>query len=228
MDTKQVPVRTRGFFFHDPFFQINWEKFEGLKTSLLRVSGDVWNRFRQYCSVISFFKIPGSEDQETLDVIPFPRRYMLPDLPGVQDEHSLYGYSDDELVRWKEDEDGLEITLDTHLYTPGDIKVAADDGRIIVHMKHEKRSPDLKMSVLKEFKRTYLLPEGLRKDDVFSDLSADGVLVISALKPGSRLRVGKSFNSGLLREPEHKKFKYSPNLITDDMDLGNLMSTGML
>ena len=153
---------------------------------------------------------------------------MLPDLPGVQDEHSLYGYSDDELVRWKEDEDGLEITLDTHLYTPGDIKVAADDGRIIVHMKHETRSPDLKMSVLKEFKRTYLLPEGLRKDDVFSDLSADGVLVISALKPGSRLRVGKSFNSGLLQEPKHKKFKYSPNPITDDMGLGNLMSTGML
>jgi len=146
MDTKQVPIRTRGFFFHDPFFQINWEKFESLKTSLLRVSGDVWNRFRQYCSVISFFKIPGSEDQEILDVIPFPRRYMLPDLPGVQDEHYLYGYSDDELVRWKEDEDGLEITLDTHLYTPGDIKVAADDGRIIVHMKHETLSPLLNLA----------------------------------------------------------------------------------
>ena len=228
MDQNTVPTRTRGYFFHDPFFQVNWERFDSLKKSLLQVSGDVWTRFTKYCSVIPFLKMSGSEGEQTLDVIPFPRRFMLQDLPELQDDHSLYRYTDDELVRWKEDEDGLEITLDTHQYTPRDIEVVAEDGRIIVNMKHEARSPDLMMSVLQEFRRTYTLPEGVSKDDVFSNLSADGILVISALKPGSRLRVGKNANSGLLQETEPKKFKYSANPIIDEMDFGELMSTGML
>ena len=47
---------------------------------------------------------------------------------------------------------------------------------------HEERSQDGKKVTIRQFQRMYTLPEGVTKDDVVTNLSADGVLVVTAKK----------------------------------------------
>merc|ERR1719457_142971 len=66
------------------------------------------------------------EDEKTTQMIPFPRNWMLPSMPGLKEASKALGLytegMDNELVRFQENVDGFVLTLDTHLYRPSESK----------------------------------------------------------------------------------------------------------
>merc|ERR1712088_1239262 len=89
----------------------------------------------------------------------FPRRWMLPalntDFPGNM-----------ELFKTKDSE----------------LSVAVSDGVLVVEGKHEEKAEDGSKMVARSFSRKYSLPASAEADQVASNLSSDGVLVITAPK----------------------------------------------
>merc|ERR1712018_155418 len=112
----------------------------------------------------------------------FPRRWMLPALnTDFPNNMELFKTKDSEVIRVKEDDSKLEVSLDTSQYRPDELKVAVSDGVLVVEGKHEEKADWSKM-VSRSFSRKYSLPASTEADQVASNLSSDGVLVITAPK----------------------------------------------
>merc|ERR1712168_1325188 len=113
----------------------------------------------------------------------FPRRWMLPalntDLPANMD---IFKDNDNEVIRVKEDESKMEVSLDTSQYRPDELKVMVNDGVLTVEGKHEEKAEDGSKMVSRMFSRKYTLPPSAKSEEVVSNLSSDGVLVITAPK----------------------------------------------
>merc|ERR1711983_670255 len=113
----------------------------------------------------------------------FPRRWMLPalntDFPSNMD---IFKDKDNEVVRVKEDETKMEASLDTSQYRPDELKVMVSDGVLTVEGKHEEKAEDGSKMVSRMFSRKYTLPADAKSEEVASNLSSDGVLVIIAPK----------------------------------------------
>merc|ERR1712165_80672 len=88
---------------------------------------------------------------------------------------------DNEVIRVKEDEDKMEVSLDTSQYRPDELKVCVNDG-VVVEGKHEEKAEDGTKMVSRMFSRKYTLPASTKQEEVASNLSSDGVLVITAPK----------------------------------------------
>jgi len=131
----------------------------------------------------------------------FPRRWMMPRMFGMMDSGALdsmpaFGEDffsdklskmnlfqdkgDDQIIRVKDDDAKFELSLDTHGFRPDEIKVNVAGGVLGVEAKHEEKGDN--KFVLRQFSRKYTLPEGCEAARVNSNLSSDGVLVISAPK----------------------------------------------
>jgi len=131
----------------------------------------------------------------------FPRRWMMPRMFGMMDSGTLdampaFGEDffsdklskmnlfqdkgDDQIIRVKDDDAKFELSLDTHGFRPDEIKVNVAGGVLGVEAKHEEKGDN--KFVLRQFSRKYTLPEGCEAARVNSNLSSDGVLVISAPK----------------------------------------------
>merc|ERR1712165_233307 len=89
---------------------------------------------------------------------------------------------DNEVIRVKEDEDKMEVSLDTSQYRPDELSVSVSDGVLVVEGKHEEKAEDGTKMVSRMFSRKYTLPPSTKQEEVASNLSSDGVLVITAPK----------------------------------------------
>merc|ERR1719309_545023 len=113
----------------------------------------------------------------------FPRRWMLPGLSSdITKDLDIFKSKDNEVIRVKEDEKKMEVSLDTSQYRPDELKVSVDKGVVTVEGKHEEKTEDGSKMVSRMFSRKYTLPADARAEDVVSNLSSDGVLVITAAK----------------------------------------------
>ena len=133
----------------------------------------------------------------------FPRRWMMPRMFGMLDTGALANTTggafgedffsdklskmnlfqdkgDEQIIRVKDDDAKFELSLDTHGFRPDEIKVNVAGGVLGVEAKHEEKGDN--KFVLRQFSRKYTLPEGCEAARVNSNLSSDGVLVISAPK----------------------------------------------
>ena len=72
--------------------------------------------------------------------------------------------------------------MDTSLYKPDELKVNVMQNNLTVEAKHTEKSEDGRSFVSKQFCRRYTLPRDCKAELLASNLSADGVLVISAPK----------------------------------------------
>lgn len=77
-------------------------------------------------------------------------------------------------------EDGFQVDLDVSDFRPHEIHVITKDDYVIVEGHHWKRQ-DGNHFVERQFTRKYLLPHGFNPNDLTSDLSSDGFLMIKAL-----------------------------------------------
>ena len=86
------------------------------------------------------------------------------------------------MIRIQDDNTKLEISLDTKGYKPDELKVSTGQGMISVEGKHEEKSQAGQVMVARQFSKKYSLPASARAEEVVSNLSQDGVLVISVPK----------------------------------------------
>merc|ERR1712107_944873 len=56
----------------------------------------------------------------------FPRRWMLPSLNAPLKQLDLFNSKDSELIRTKEDDSKMEVSLDTAQYRPDELKITVD------------------------------------------------------------------------------------------------------
>jgi HSP20 family molecular chaperone IbpA len=130
----------------------------------------------------------------------FPRRWMSM-MPNVDFDEDLFSnkmkslnlfpeQKDDQVIRMKDDNSKFELSLDTHGYRPDEIKVNVAGGCLSVDAKHEEKEEGKFVS--RQFSRKYTLPEGCEAGKVNSNLSSDGVLVISAPKRQAVKQEGNS------------------------------------
>ena len=162
-----VPTKFRDFFFHDGWFAENWFHYDLMKE---RVS-----------CVTHLEDLVGDK----ADVVPFPQRWTLPSIPNL-DKEIFQDPTDPDLIRWQEEAGGMEISLDLHLYTPDEIKVYVLDDDLMISGRHEAWSEDGRKMVSHCFKRIFKLPERIGQENVESNLSKDGVLVVNVrmMEPG--------------------------------------------
>merc|ERR1711915_522250 len=156
-----VPMTMRDSFFNDPFFKDTWMDIEKSHKNFLEESRKM---FEQSLSSMES-KLTSSEDifKET-------------------DFMSISGVKDSSMIRMVNDDSKMEISLDTSGYKPDELKVSAGKGLISVEGKHEEKSEAGNVMVPRQFSKTYSLPQNSRAEDVVSNLSQDGVLVISVPK----------------------------------------------
>jgi len=116
----------------------------------------------------------------------FPRKWMLPGLDNIfkdlKDMNLFQDTKDSEVIRMKEDDSKMEVSLDTSNYRPDELSVSVANNAVTIEGKHEEKAEDGSKMVARQFVRKYTLPRDTRPEDVLSNLSSDGVLVITANK----------------------------------------------
>ena len=202
MANTSVPVTYRDFFFEDPFFKSSWEDFDRVRETMFQESRDMWKKFdedfRQMSCMSNNIMLEnkeqaseqeGEKNQEEQKSLSrwenswmFPRRWMLPSLRSELGTLDLFKGKDSEVIRMKEDKEKMEVSLDTAQYRPDELKVSVVGDVICVEGKHEEKAEDGSRMVARQFVRKYTLPQGAKPEDVTSNLSSDGVMVITAKK----------------------------------------------
>merc|ERR1712058_85550 len=92
---------------------------------------------------------------------------------NLKDEHEMKIVSDN---------DKLEISLDTAGYKPDELRVTAGQGIVVIEAKHEERTQAGEVMVSRHMKRSYPLPRNSKPEEVVSNLSKDGVLIVTVPK----------------------------------------------
>lgn len=87
------------------------------------------------------------------------------------------------LITNTSDGKALKLKFDVTDYAPEEIIVKTVDNKLQVHAKHEEKSDS--RSVLREYNREFLLPEGTNPEQVKSSLSREGVLTVQVPLPKS-------------------------------------------
>jgi len=203
MAESRVPVTMRDFFFDDPFFKNSWEDFDKVRGAMFNESRDSWKKFdedfrQMACMNNNIMLEPPVEGEVSKGEARslarqdsksrwdegwmFPRKWMLPSLNAPLKQMDLFNSKDTEVIRVKEDDAKMEVSLDTAQYRPDELKLTVADGVVSVEGKHEEKAEDGSKMVSRSFQRKYTLPKGAKAEDVVSNLSSDGVLVITAPK----------------------------------------------
>ena len=196
----------RDFFFDDPFFKNSWEDFDKVRDAMFTESRDMWRKFDEdfrnmACMSNNIMlegpssipeKVEGGDPRSLMRQDSksrwesgwmFPRRWMLPALnTDFPTNMELFKTKDSEVIRVKEDDTKLEVSLDTSQYRPDELSVAVSDGVLVVEGKHEEKAEDGSKMVARSFSRKYSRPASAEAGQVASNLSSDGVLVVTAPK----------------------------------------------
>merc|ERR1712165_306413 len=164
MPETTVPVSLRDAFLEDPFFRTGWDEMN--------------SECREMRSFVS------KEGDNTLANTDrgwpwLPKQWMLPQL--LQDFH-LPEMKDSLMLGLQEEKDKMEVTLDTSGYKPDELKVEIKGGELCVEGKHEERTQSGEVMVSRQFSRRFGLPQNVKKEDIVSNLSQDGVMVVTMPK----------------------------------------------
>merc|ERR1712012_1168488 len=81
-----------------------------------------------------------------------------------------------------DDDTKMEISLNTSGYKPGELSVNVTDGQLIIEGKHEEKTESGHTMVSRHFRRQYGLSPNVKMTEVVSNLSQDGVLVVTVPK----------------------------------------------
>eukprot|EP00091_Calanus_sinicus_P015357 TRINITY_DN334_c0_g1_i8.p1 TRINITY_DN334_c0_g1~~TRINITY_DN334_c0_g1_i8.p1 ORF type:complete len:365 (+),score=140.86 TRINITY_DN334_c0_g1_i8:25-1095(+) len=172
-----IPFTMRDSFFEDPFFKDNWMDIEKSQKNFFENSR---KRFEESLKAMESSMISSSMfDNNTKSMN--ENALKMPDIFGKRSD-SLFNSEDSNLIRIQDDETKLEISLDTTGYKPDELKVSAGQGMICVEGKHEEKSEAGQVMVARQFSKKYSLPASAKAEEVVSNLSQDGVLVISVPK----------------------------------------------
>merc|ERR1711936_222627 len=176
MPETTVPVSLRDAFLEDPFFRTGWDEMNS-----------------ECREMRSFASKEGNNTLANMDRgWPWlPKQRMLPQL--LQDFH-LPEMKDSLMLGLQEEKDKMEVTLDTSGYKPDELKVEIKDGELRVEGKHEERSQSGEVMVSRHFSRRFGMSQNVKKEGIVSNLSQDGVMVITMPKE-QRIEEGERGNT---------------------------------
>merc|ERR1712110_937454 len=165
MPETTVPVSRRDAFLEDPFFRTGWDEMNS------------------ECKEMRSFTSKDGDNSLSMDRgWPWlPKQWMLPQLLKDSDFH-LPEMKDSLMMGLQEEKDKMEVTLDTSGYKPDELKVEIKDGELCVEGKHEERSQTGEVMVSRHFSRRFGMPQNVKKERIVSNLSQDGVMVITMPK----------------------------------------------
>jgi len=172
-----IPMTMRNSFFDDPFFKDTWMDIETSQKDFFEKSR---KRFEESMKLIESDMMSANIFDENKNPLQ-SSSWVFPEMFGGNSEPVLSS-KDNNQIRIVDDDTKLEISLDTTGYKPDELKVSAGQGMICVEGKHEEKSEAGKVMVSRQFSKKYSMPSSARAEEVVSDLSQDGVLVISAPK----------------------------------------------
>eukprot|EP00096_Caligus_rogercresseyi_P010435 TRINITY_DN3804_c0_g1_i1.p1 TRINITY_DN3804_c0_g1~~TRINITY_DN3804_c0_g1_i1.p1 ORF type:complete len:235 (+),score=72.76 TRINITY_DN3804_c0_g1_i1:58-762(+) len=207
----RVPVTLRDMFWNDPFFSSTWDDFGRIREQMMKRSSEMMMSFQEEMkkmeSSMSSQSISKSIQQSSnsssdtrntnstaLDILPsspmggplsplfFSRGWPSLFSEDFNKSLNIFQDKDEQVIRIKDDEDKFEVSLDTHQYRPDEVKVNIKDGVVSIEGKHEEKSSDGCKFVSRQFLRSYTLPKNSKAERVSSNLSSDGILVITAPK----------------------------------------------
>ena len=97
-----------------------------------------------------------------------------------------------QVIKVKDDETKFEVTLDVSEYKPEELKVTTVNNTLAIEGKHENQKSDEHNTasstasgsshVMRQFSRKWTLPSNCNPNEVASNLSSDGILMITAPK----------------------------------------------
>jgi len=123
----------------------------------------------------------------------WPRRWLMPRgffdsefdrFPDIFSRDFLSSKFKDEVLKVKEDDTKFEVSVDTHGYKPEDLQVRIKDNMVTIEAKNEEKKEETnsKSYSAKHFSRSFTLPQGCKAQSVTSNLSKDGLLLVTAPK----------------------------------------------
>jgi len=187
-----VPISIRDPFFKDPFFSSTWEEFDKMRQDMVAKSKDFWGKMD---SDFANFEDQVKKTHQDMDMQMSPFRPQLPTwaIPdGLRTEMMPFQSmrSDDQVIKVKQDDNKFEVTLDVSDYKPEELKVTTVNNELSIEGRHEAQSQESKdtgnaaafgsSSVMKQFSRKWTLPKDAEPNDVVSNLSSDGILMVTA------------------------------------------------
>merc|ERR1712061_447562 len=123
-------------------------------------------------------------------------------LPSLLDD-KMTKMTDSSVLSYSDTEDKLEISLNTSGYKAEEIKINIEGEELRVSGRHEERSEAGQVMVARQFTKSYSLPQGALREKVESNLSQDGVLVITVPKEKKIQEIKSERNIAV----EHKNSK---------------------
>lgn len=89
-----------------------------------------------------------------------------------------------QVLKVNEKSDKFEVTVDVSQFKPEELKVTTNNNILSIEGKHEEAQsdPNNSSSVMRQFSRKWTLPEGCKAEEVVSNLSSDGILMVTAPK----------------------------------------------
>merc|ERR1711970_1358733 len=105
-------------------------------------------------------------------------------MPKVFEDNltSLLDTKDSNLISLKDDDTKMEISLNTSGYKPSELRVNVVDDEISIDGRHEEKSEGGHTMISRQFSRRYNLPLEAMVSEVESNLSQDGILVVTIPK----------------------------------------------
>merc|ERR1712088_586021 len=184
----QVPMTLRQPFLDDPFFKGTLAKLENTRE-------DFFKQARE--SFEESIKQMESRMSNALTLSPdsfFPKDWIMNPPSSLSENFGsmLDRKRDCSTIKHKEDDNKVEVHLDTSGYKPDELKVQVEGGIVRVEGKHEEKSEAGAVMVSRQFVKEYALPESGKPEGVESSLSKDGVLVITMPKPRKAINQDKS------------------------------------
>merc|ERR1712038_1569188 len=188
----QVPMTLRQPFLDDPFFKGTLKSLESTRDDFFKQARQSFEEsLKQMESRMSnalTLNTHGSNDSL------FRKDWMMkPPAPLTDNFGSMLDRKQDcSTIKHNEDDNKVEVHLDTSGYNPSELKVQVEGSTVRVEGKHEEKSQAGAVMVSRHFVKEYALPEGSKPEGVESSLSKDGVLVITMPKPRKAINTDKS------------------------------------
>jgi len=178
-EATRVPMTLRESFFEDPIFK---SSSNGMESARKIISNNSTTTNARSATVNDI-----SSELDMMDSSMFSRgllhapRWLMPSVID-SDSGPVITSLDSNVLSYKEDEGKMEVSLDTSGYKPEELRVQVSDGSLKVEGKHEEKSEEGHTMVSRQFTKCYSLPQGAKKEDIVSNLSEDGVMVITVPK----------------------------------------------
>jgi len=173
----------RDHFLQDPFFKSAWEDMDTFRGSFFKDSLSQSQSQSQKMIETSEKKEEKNEDsgfKNKFGRYLVPRKWLMPSSLWSREEKEEV--SDSSLINLVDDETKLEVSLNTAGYQPGELSVNVGEGELVIEGRHQERSQAGEVMVSRQFRRQYGLPPHTKLEQVVSNLSQDGVLVVTVPK----------------------------------------------